>query len=161
MDRLFEHSSSREEYLEYIFLGELSAEAWKRQVFVEILRSNTDAFGYDLVLECGGIIRHVQLKSSHLAAKTSRQSIGISLANKPSGCVIWLLFDAQSLKLQKYRWFGGKPGAPLPDLGERLAKHSKGNAQGVKLSRPNHRMVSRGKFVDVGTISEVFEHLFG
>ena len=49
----FAWSSLREEYLEYIFLGELCREFWRRDMPVDVLRSHTDRSGFDLVLELG------------------------------------------------------------------------------------------------------------
>ena len=58
-------SSSREKMLEHVFVSELLQEAWFRYGrTLEVLRSEVDSAGYDLVLEFNGVIRHVQLKSS-------------------------------------------------------------------------------------------------
>ena len=99
---------------------------------VEVLRTEVDAFGYDLVIETGGVLRHIQLKASHRAAKTAKVGIGLSLAAKPSGCVVWMLYDSGSLELGPFRWFGGRPGEKLPPLGDKVVKHTKGNAKGEK-----------------------------
>ena len=75
--------------------------------------------------------------------------------------MIWLIFDAQTLDFRKYLWFGGAPGSPLPALNEfRTAKHSKANARGHKAERPNIRVVSKGKFTVLSTISDVVDRLF-
>jgi hypothetical protein len=63
--------SSRRE--EYVFLGAIVQEAWKRDVDLTILRSQTDADGYDLVPETDAVTRHVQLKTSGTDGKTSSQ----------------------------------------------------------------------------------------
>jgi hypothetical protein len=58
-------SSLREKLLEHLFIGELVQELWKQgRRDIEILRGEIDFAGYDLVLECNGVLRHVQLKSS-------------------------------------------------------------------------------------------------
>lgn len=42
--------------------------------------------------------------------------------------------------------FGGAPGEALPDISDlKVAKDTKGNAEGLKIERPNHRIVPRGK----------------
>ena len=76
-------SSLREQYLEYALLGALCQEMWRRGLEMDILRSHTDRSGYDILLEADGIQRHVQLKSSFVGAKTSRQKINVKLANRP------------------------------------------------------------------------------
>lgn len=61
----YRESSFREKLLEHVFVSELLQEAWLgRRQTMEVLRSEVDAAGYDLVLECGGTIRYVQLKGS-------------------------------------------------------------------------------------------------
>jgi hypothetical protein len=52
--------------------------------------------GYDLVVESSGVIRHIQLKASHRLAKTAELDIHVGLQGKPSACVIWIRFDADS-----------------------------------------------------------------
>ena len=42
----------------------------------------------------------------------------------------------------------------------RIAKHTKGNANGVKLERPNIRVINKGKFTELKTIDQVVEELF-
>jgi hypothetical protein len=114
------------------------------------------------VLEARGVTRHVQFKSSSLVAKTARQTIHKDLASKPSGCVVWMHFDQKSLSLGPFRFFGGAPGAPLPAIdGFRVAKHAKGNAQGLKLERPKLRVVPRAHFATIASIPELYEALFG
>ena len=156
----YEKSSRREEYAEYVFLGALVQEAWKRDVDLTILRSQTDADGYDLVLETDEVIRHVQLKTSGRDASTSSQKVSLKLGGRPSGCVVWIVLDPDTLKLDHFRWFGGEPGQPLPDLGSRVAKHTRANAKGVKSERSNHRVLSKGRFTKLGSVTALFDILF-
>lgn len=157
------YSSYREVLLEHLFSGEIMRHLWARGFTrVEVLKPQVDDNGYDLVLEANGVTRHVQLKSSHHLSATSRVSINIRLAEKPSGCIVWTYFDPATLSLGPFLWFGGEPGEPLPDLsGFATGKHAKGNAQGVKSERPNIRVVSRTNFVEVPSIEELSVRLFG
>lgn len=156
------HSSRREMVLDHMFVGELLRHLWcTRDGNVEVLRSQVDNAGYDVVLECDGIIRHVQLKSSHRDSKTREVGINIALSAKPSGCVIWTFFDQKTLELGPYLWLGSEPGKPLPPLGERIARHSKGNKEGFKAERPNLRLIRKGEFRVLQTIDEVALALFG
>jgi len=161
MDKHTHHSSEREEYVEYILLAQLCAHGWERNRFVEVARTNTDAQGYDLVLSCNGIIRHVQLKASKTAGRTASQKINTALADKPGGCVIWMLVDAETLQPAEFLWFGGAGNQELPDLGEQRAKHTKGNAEGVKALRDAIRVVNKGRFTRLKTMDELFIMLFG
>jgi hypothetical protein len=155
-------SSLREKLLEHLFIGELVQELWKRgRRDIEILRAEIDFAGYDLVLECNGVLRHVQLKSSHRTAKTRDVKVNLSLSKKPHGCVIWVKFDEATLKLGPFLWFGGSPTQKLPPLGDRIARHTKGDRSGTKLPRQNLRVVNRSKFTKVTMMSDLVTELFG
>ena len=121
-----------------------------------------DRAGYDLLAECNGHVRHIQLKGSYCGSRTAVQKVHLSLAEKPSGCVVWVYFDPNSLELGPFLYFGGEPGRKLPDIDSRkTAKHSKGNAQGVKAERPNHRVINKGQFTVIDSIEDLWHHLFG
>src|SRR5690606_7997942 len=109
----------------------------------------------DLVLESDRFLRHVQLKSSHRNATTSTVNVHTRLADKTSGCVIWIQFDAISLDLGPFQWFGGLPGRPLPALPDRTARHTKGDSTGYKAERPHLRVVPRAKFTPLASIEDV------
>ena len=155
-----EASSLREQYLEYAFIGALCEEMWKRGKAMDILRSHTDRSGYDILLETDGIQRHVQLKSSFVGAKTAHQKINIRLAEKPSGCIVWIRFQPDTLELTDFLWFGGAPGEPLPELGNKPAKHTKGDRDGMKGERAMVRLLNRGRFSRVGSTGCLSRLLF-
>jgi hypothetical protein len=155
-------SSLREQALGHLFLGELLAEMWRtNRRDIEVLKGEVDRGGYDLVLEAGGLIRHVQLKSSFLGSKVRSVSVGTKLLAKPGGCVIWLEFAADTLKIERYGWFGGNPGQALPDLGSKIARHSKANSAGLKAERPMHRELPKSRFAPLAGIGPLVSRLFG
>ena len=156
-----EASSLREQYIEYGFLADLCREMWRRGKALDILHCHTDRSGYDVVLETDGIQRHVQLKSSLQGAKTARQKINVRLADKPSGCIVWIRIDPETLDQTSYLWFGAAPGDALPDIGDRVGKHSKGDKDGTKAERPDIRVVNKGQFKPVETIGQLADLLFG
>jgi len=155
-------SSLREKIIEHLFLGDLLRSLWRKGVRdIEILRSEVDRDGYDLVLEANGVMRHVQLKASHRLAKTAELDIQVSLERKPCACVIWIRFDPDSMELGPYLWFGAAPHQRIPALGDKTSRDSKGNSKGYKAERPGHRVVKKGRFEKLTTINEVAERLFG
>jgi hypothetical protein len=149
--------------LEHLLVGEIMRFAWRRHLpRIEMLKSQVDASGYDIVLESGGIMRHIQLKASHANAATLTVPINIELASKPSGCVVWMIFDPDSLEFRHFLWFSGGPGMKIGALdGMRIAKHNKANAKRVKTERPNIRKVPKAKFEKVQTIGGIVHKLFG
>ena len=113
-------------------------------------------------MDVDGILRHIQLKASYNGSKTARQTINARLADKPSGCVVWMGFDEASIMLGPFYWFGNSPGRPLPDLsGFAKAKHTKGDAQGNKAERRNSYTLPRGAFEKLGSLDELLMRLFG
>lgn len=159
------HSSALEHVIEHIFLSEVLQEAWfgRRQV-VDVLHTSVDAFGYDVVLELEGITRHVQLKARGKQGKASSYKINTSLARHASGCVVsigWERDHASNRMSLEYRWFGGAPGASLPDLGDVVGRHSKGDATGTKKERAQTRVLRLTRFSKVADVGELLDLLFG
>lgn len=162
----YENSTFYEKMTEHLFLAEFIQEAWfgfnKK---VEVLHSEVDDAGYDLVLECNGTLRHIRLKSSSAAAKTARKTINVALADKQGGCVVWILRDEDRNRRRMsltYRFFGGRPGEPLPSMEKfQMGKHAKGDATGKKAERSNTRVLPKGAFQEVQTCEGLLELLFG
>src|SRR6266576_7230006 len=84
-------SSLREQALGHVFLGQLLTFMWQSGARdIEVLKSEVDRGGYDVVLEANGIIRHVQLKSSFRGSKVREVDVSTKLLRKPGGCILWL-----------------------------------------------------------------------
>lgn len=159
-------SSFYEQLVEHVFISEVLQEAWFRfGKTVEVLRSEVDASGYDVVFDCNGCLRHVQLKTSKIGGKTARQKVNVALSEKPSGCVVWIFRNedqvAHRMCLQ-YLFFGGEAGQPLPSLdGLQVGKHTKGNKDGVKAERQAIRVLPKRRFEKIDSITELVNRLFG
>ncbi|MGJ9417968.1 hypothetical protein ACHAC9_09405 [Massilia sp. CMS3.1] len=153
----------REKLLEHLLVGELLKYSWfEHGASLEVSQPAIDRAGHDIVLEANGVTRHVQLKTSSTVATTGRQNVHLGLAQKPSGCVIWVRFDPASMVLGPFLFFGSAPGAALPALdGFKVAMHTKGNAQGIKAQRHGLRVVPLSKFKAVDTIAALYATLFG
>ena len=161
-DQHFLHSVLRERTIEHLLIGQLLQRLWRYgNTRVEILRSEFDRGGYDLVADAGATVRHIQLKCSRTNAAAAGQTISLNLSQKPSGCVLWIMVDDE-LNFDHFLWYGGLPGEPLPDILKMpVAKHVKANAEGIKSERPNLRIVSKGKFTRLQTLDDVLDRLFG
>jgi len=162
VERHYRHSVLRERIVEHVFVGEALRRLWQRGVTdVEVLRSEFDAGGYDLVMSYRQTVRHIQFKVMVVGASRGGITANLNLAQKPSGCILWIVVTP-ALELHSYLWFGNPPGQPLPDLLEmKTAKHAKANAAGIKLERPNQRVVPRSAFIPVASLDDVLERLFG
>jgi hypothetical protein len=155
------HSTLRERIVEHAFVGDVLRLLWRRGVHdAEVLRSEFDTHGYDVVMVHGRIMRHVQLKTG-TAQKPPDVSISRSLAAKASGCVIWIHVTS-NLDMGPFFWFGGSPGRPLPAIeGFAVPLRATRNRQAVRPPRINHRLVPRHRFEEVSTLDGVVARLFG
>jgi hypothetical protein len=155
-------SSLREQLLQHLVVGDLLRSLWRRGMRdIEVLKAEVDRGGYDVVVECNGVLRHIQFKSSHLGASTADVTISLNLARKPCGCVIWIWFDPNTLATGPYLWFGARPSEMLPELGEKVARHTRGSTTRGKGERPNHRILRKTQFESLQTMEELIAALFG
>lgn len=159
-------STFYQQLVEHVFIAEVLQEAWfGYQRIVEILRAEVDTSGFDLVFECDGILRFVQLKTSKHDGRRRSVNVNIALADKPGGCVVWLLREEDHATRRinlTYLFFGGAPGEKLPGIkGFKFGKHSKGDSTGKKNERPSIRLVPKTKFSRMDSIRDLVEQLFG
>jgi hypothetical protein len=157
----YRHANLRERIVEHVFVGEALRELWQLDVTdVEVLRSEFDAHGYDLVMCRGAIVRHIQFKAS-TKRKPPKVSVHRSLYYKPSGCVLWIKVTDE-LKMGPYYWLGGAPGEPLPPPGvDFRATKGRRNKEGKRQNRPNHVDVPGSNLQSIENLSEVLVRLFG
>ena len=162
MSKHFEHSSFREKLIEHLFIGEMLKLSWlKDDCQLEVMKPEVDNAGCDVVLEDNNIIRHIQLKTSKLGAKASGQKVNVRLATKPSGCIVWIVFDENTLELCSFYFFGAEAGRPLTGLeNAKVAKHTKANVDGLKAERPNIRILNKGQFTRYDSIEDLYKVLF-
>jgi hypothetical protein len=159
-----EHSMLRELIIEHLFIGEALRKFWRCGVTdVEVTRSEIDAFGYDLVMSRGEIVRHIQLKTMKLGGKAKNVKVSLKLQKKSGGCVVWIVVDPATLNMESFLWFGSSmPGEPLPNISDlKIARHTKGDATGEKKERTDHRFVKRSRFEKLKTLDDVLAKLFG
>lgn len=156
-----EHSVLREKVIEHIFLAELSRHLLLDvgQPF-EVLRPEYDAYGYDVVVQVGTAMRHIQLKATTSGGSRANVDVQLALAQKPGGCVVWMFVDPTTLALGPFLWFGGATGQPLPPLGDRAVRHTRGDAEGVKKVRTGLRRLPRGSFTRFDNIADLAMAMF-
>lgn len=154
-----ENSSLRERIIEHLFVGEALRVLWKNGIVdAEILRSEFDAFGYDLVVSWKDLVRHIQLKSGQ---KLTYVTASMHLARKPSGCIVFVEID-DDLKMKSFRFFGGAAGKPLPDLsGFSVAKRPTHNSQGIRPERTMHRTIRKNSFSEEMPLEKLLQQLLG
>ena len=154
-------STYRESVVEHLFLGALLPLYWKANPSrpIEVSKPLVDDAGYDLILEVPNIVRHVQLKGSFCTSRKNPQNVHERLAEKPGGCVVWIIYNSE-FKLKHYYWFGGEPGERLPDISE-FRYATRANTEGNRKQRTHVRKIRKGAFKKLKHIHDVAEHLFG
>jgi hypothetical protein len=154
------HSTLREHIVEHIFVGNALQWLWNRHVYdVEVLRSEFDAGGYDMVMSYKTTDRHIQFKTTLESGQAASVKASLKLLNKRSGCIIWI-FVTEKLDIKHYLWLGS-PEKPFSKIGNvATAKHTKGNAGGTKTERLQHRIIPKSEFLEVSSLEEVMYLLF-
>jgi hypothetical protein len=153
-----ENSSFREKLIEHLFVGELLKLSWLHHACsLEIAKPEVDNSGYDLIAAVKGLVRHIQLKTSIMGGKTAFQKVHTKLAEKPRGCVVWIYFNEETLHLGPFFYFR----VDTASLGGcKIAKHTKGNKDGVKVERQNLRVVPKRSFTKFESIEDIYAQLF-
>ena len=157
------YSQLRESITTHAFIAAIGTEIWRRGHFdAEILRSEFDAGGHDLVITANGVTRHIQLKATNLSAKRASWDASKRLADRPSGCVIVLHVDDENLQVRHYGLFAGPPGRPLPIITRnRPTRHNKGDSAGRKTVRKDRWEVPKSKFEFHEQVAGLYDALFG
>lgn len=153
----YENSSLRENIIEHLFVGSALRALWQNGVTgVEILRSEFDAYGYDLVVSYGNLVRHVQLKSGKTIKAISVSNL---LAEKPSGCVVFIVVN-DDLEAVRYLLFSGQAGSPLPSIADfKQTKRTTPKSDGKKPSRIKHRTVTASNFTKYESLTALLAEL--
>jgi hypothetical protein len=153
-------STLRERIVEHVFIGDALRSLWRLGVTnVEVLRSEFDAHGYDLVAERGSVVRHIQFKTG--TSKPRHVSVALALGEKPSGCVVFIQITPM-LDMGPFYWFGGAPGARLPSIAKfPMPTRTTPNKAGEYPSRQNHRNVPYSELEKLVTLHNVLVKLFG
>jgi hypothetical protein len=162
MEQSYLKSTFREKLVEHLFIGALLKLSWKTgSCSLGVAKPEVDCHGYDIILEDGKAIRHVQLKTTKIGGKAAYQKIHTALEERISGCVVWIYFNEETLELGPYLFFGDEIGHPLPSLASfKAAKHTKGDAAGTKAERPAIKQMPKRYFKTLNTITQVYDELF-
>ena len=156
-----EHSVLREKVIEHIFVTELSKVLLlDKKLPFETLRAEFDSNGYDLVIEANGHVRHIQLKAMRSGGKRARVDINLALAEKPSGCVVWIVVNDATLQLEQFLWLGSPAGEKLQIPAGAVGRHTKRDLTGLRGKRARMRTVNKGDFDKLPCMTDVVQRLF-
>src|SRR5260221_7578503 len=100
-------SSLREQALGHLFLGQLLTFMWQSGARdIEVLKSEVDRGGYDVVLESNGVIRHISNSNRAFAARKSARSMSApNFCASPAGASPCFHFTPEAPRSRF--WVGG------------------------------------------------------
>lgn len=142
------HSTWFENIQEHRFIIDLSHSLYHRRGrLLNVLRSEVDAFGFDLTVSDGHEVRNIQLKArANKRDAPNSYQISESLWQIEGACVIWIMWDFESFNPHYYHLFG----CPMPPI--RKFTKGKGKRRLVSPRAAKHRRKS---------IDEICDLLFG
>lgn len=145
-DFIAQNSRFFENLLEHRFLFDLRRHLVLRPepLLLNVLKSEVDAFGFDLVLSVSERTYHVQMKTRSGAPPSNSYDLAESLWRLPNACAIWMLYDSTTIEPTTY-YLLGNPWPPLEDF---VASDRSGFRK-VKMQRANHPRLSLQQLANV------------
>ena len=145
-DFLAHHSTFFENLLEHRFLFDLRRELVLRETpqLLNVLKSDVDAFGFDLVLSVGSRSLHVQMKTRSGSPPATSYTLSEGLWRLPNSCVIWMLYDAALLEPTSYYLLG----FPMPNM-ELFSPATRAARRKVKMQQATHKRQSLKQLTDI------------
>src|SRR3546814_8525456 len=93
--------------------------------------------------------------------RISDWSSDVCSSDLPGGCVIWSMGDRSTMGVGPFFWLGGKPGQALSNIGNKVARHTKGDQTGHKAPREAIRIENQGQFERIEAMEALAICLFG
>ncbi len=136
---IYQNSRFFENLLEHRFLFDL-----RRQLvldstprLVNVLKSEVDAYGFDLVLSLADRSLHVQMKTRSGSPPPNAYELSEALWALPNACAIWMLYDPSKLEPTSYYLLG----LPMPPMGG-FRQSERVGFRKVKMQQANHPRLS-------------------
>jgi hypothetical protein len=154
-----------EKLIEHRFISDIMMHCWfKYEKTLEIIHSEIDTNGYDLIISYDNINRYIQLKTSEENGKTAKQNLNISLIKKENPCIVWIIRNYDKSRndfIFSYLFWGSNIGEKSPNVENyKTAKHPKADMKGNKKQRPNIRIIPKKEFIKLNSMEKLFEKLF-
>jgi hypothetical protein len=165
-DFLAHHSIYVENVMRHCFLYEVTRVLVTREepLMVTILNAEVDNEGVDIVLTLGSITRHIQMKTmakkdkGRTVARTG-YNIAEVLGTLPGGCVLWLVYDRETMRPECYHLMGGKGNETMDSLSK--APVGRKRRKGVRVERAGYRQVKMSDAEHKGlTVDRLVDVLF-
>lgn len=164
LNALAQRSSYVESVLRQALIAQLSSVAWQRDPdeTLQVLSSEVDDAGFDIILAYRGASRPIQLKQAHNEKKRGHCSIRLSFSKMPGSCVILMSHTLDELKLDGCQFFGGAPGEPMSAIDGFKPSKTPGRRDGAgrRKVRTHYRDVPVNRFTALLSADALFDKLF-
>jgi hypothetical protein len=143
---IYQNSRFFENLLEHRFLFDLRRHLVLRQepLLLNVLKSEVDAYGFDLVLSVAERAFHVQMKTRSGSPPPNAYELSESLWRLPNACAIWMLYDPTTIEPTGYYLLG----SPLPPIDD-FAVADRPAFRKVKMQRANHARITLAQLAHV------------
>lgn len=143
---IYKNSRFFENLLEHRFLFDLCRTLVLRDppCLANVMRSEVDAFGIDLVIAVDRRTVHIQMKTRSGTPEPTAYSVAGSLWDLPNAVVAWMLYDSATLEPISYYVLG----APLPPR-DTFPPASRNGFRAVKMNQATHRKLSIEQVADI------------
>ena len=136
---IYQNSRFFENLLEHRFLFDLRRHLVLNSTprLVNVLKSEVDAYGFDLVLSVADRSLHVQMKTRSGSPPPNAYELSEALWVLPNACAIWMLYDPSKLEPTSYYLIG----LPMPSM-ESFRQAERAGFRKVKMQQANHPRLS-------------------
>ena len=160
--------AKRSSHAEHVLLPSLIASIaeglWKRdhRFDLQVIKEELDRSTADLVLACNGAIRYIQVEHVLLGEEPAQFTVSQELFQKEGGCAIILVYQADTLEIDSYRFFERGQGEPRHSVPGALVAASSGRiaADREMAMHDHYQDVPCSLFTEPLTAAELVDRLF-
>lgn len=157
-------SSYVENVLTHSMISSLAGDLWRRdpEVRMDILRTEVDESGFDLVLTMSGQGRYIQIKQVNSEGRNKNFSVRADFALMPGSCVVVIVHRDSDLSIEGYRFFGAalnKPMSSVDGFNSSILPGRRGK-DGNRRVREHYRDIPGACFTKLNSVSDLLEALF-
>lgn len=157
-------SSYVENVLTHSMISALAGDLWRRdpEIRMDILRTEVDESGFDLVLTMSGLARYIQIKQVNSEGRNKNFSVRADFALMPGSCVVVIVHRDSDLHIEGYRFFGAAPNKAMPSVDAFNSSILPGrrDKDGNRRVREHYRDIPGVRFTKLNSVSDLLDVLF-
>lgn len=145
--------------IEDFFIAALAREICSREQYDFCFsKPMLDDAGYDMVLDCAGTIKLIQIKTMVQGGSTSSWKVKKDFLERDQAIVIVIIYDIDKWEIKSFLCCSSKKEkVDVQNLPS--AKHTKCNADGIKSPRLEQVELQKSKFDEIICIKDVYDYI--